>query len=64
MLDAACLGVDPEKFFPGRGKAPREALEVCEKCIVQQECRAFAESNDVEHGVWGGRLYQEKGRPG
>jgi WhiB family redox-sensing transcriptional regulator len=55
---AACLGEDPELFFP-IGTGPRaerqiaEAKQVCARCPVLRQCRAFALDYAYE-GVWGG----------
>ena len=41
-------------FFPEKGENPAEAKAVCSRCIVAQECRAFAEAEGMRFGVWGG----------
>ncbi len=56
MDRAACLGVDPEVFFPDRGDLHGlgEALAVCAGCPVRHECLEFALSENLTHGVYGG----------
>lgn len=49
---AACRGLGPDAFFPERGRSTDAALEVCERCAVEAECR---EAGSTElYGVWGG----------
>jgi WhiB family redox-sensing transcriptional regulator len=55
---AACVGEDPELFFPvGTGRyAERQVAEaklVCQRCPVVARCADFAVTNGYE-GVWGG----------
>jgi len=56
MADALCA--EPEyrdvPFFPERGQSAKKAREVCERCLVADECRAYAEANHITFGVWGG----------
>ena len=61
---AACLGVDPNLFFPVQGEAPGKvpaAKAVCAGCPIREACLEFA----LEHpqaGVWGGLTADERGR--
>ena len=68
---AACLGEDPELFFPtGKKGAPalaqiQEAKRVCGRCPVRRECRCAADtvingSPAGEDGVWGGSSADER----
>jgi WhiB family redox-sensing transcriptional regulator len=55
---AACVGEDPELFFPiGSGRHADEqtvlAKRVCARCPVIRECRSVAVSSGYE-GIWGG----------
>jgi WhiB family redox-sensing transcriptional regulator len=55
----ACLTADPELFFPisstGTSQEQEEqAREVCARCLVRDECLAFALRTNQAHGVWGG----------
>lgn len=60
MVDANCLGVDPELFFPSTtGNGARQevarAAVVCRECPVVQECRDYADALHVPFGVWHGQ---------
>lgn len=57
---ANCLGVDPDLFFPERGGSTEEAKEVCQGCVVRQECLDYAMRNDEKRGVWGGLSRRER----
>ncbi len=53
-VDAACVSVDPELWFPSEGgRTSRAVLEICAACPVQASCLATAVVN-VEDGIWGG----------
>jgi WhiB family redox-sensing transcriptional regulator len=67
--DAACIGMDPEAWFPERGNHGSAARRVCDNCPVRCQCADFG--RDEKHGIWGGitaaaRLAAGfgKGRPG
>lgn len=58
--DAACRGVDPSLFFPGRGDnaAVATAKAICASCPV---CKTCGDENLYEpHGVWGGMAERER----
>lgn len=58
---AACLGCDPELFFPERGgNTPTEARQVCAGCEVRTECLEFALANNEHYGLWGGLSEKER----
>lgn len=65
--EAACIGVDPEIFFPTRGVPSEPAKKICAGCPVRVECLEYAERELLKHGVWGGlserqRKERRKGR--
>lgn len=60
--DAACLGVDPDLFFPERGASTREAKEVCAGCQVRAGCLEYALANGEKFGIWGGLSERERRR--
>ena len=60
--EANCLGVDPELFFPERGGSTREAKEVCQGCVVKDDCLEFALQNGEKFGIWGGMSERERRR--
>ena len=50
---AACNGMGPQEFFPGRGESAEVAKRFCDSCTVVTECldSALAHRDD---GVWAG----------
>ncbi len=62
MRWAGCLGVDPNLFFPVDGGGVKEAMEVCNLCVVQDVCLEYALSNHIDHGIWGGASERERRR--
>jgi WhiB family redox-sensing transcriptional regulator len=53
--EAACIGTPIDVFFPGKGKGNKEALELCGRCAVQQECLDEALADEtLDHGIRGG----------
>ncbi len=59
---AACMGVDPDLFFPERGASTREAKAVCGRCAVRTECLEYALANAEKFGIWGGMSERERRR--
>ncbi|MER3395430.1 MAG: transcriptional regulator [Acidimicrobiia bacterium] len=57
---AACMGVDPDLFFPERGASTREAKAVCSRCVVRTECLEYALANAEKFGIWGGMSERER----
>ncbi|WP_328484809.1 WhiB family transcriptional regulator [Streptomyces sp. NBC_00377] len=62
---AACVGEDPELFFPvgTTGPALREATaakRVCARCPVRGECLSYALGTAQTSGVWGGTGEEER----
>jgi Transcription factor WhiB len=53
---AACLGVDPDLFFPGKDdhKTIAAAKAICGRCPVRADCYARAVRNKERFGIWGG----------
>lgn len=56
---AACLGREPELFFPIGTTGPAlvhlaDAQQVCAGCPVRESCLQWAIDHQVDHGVWGG----------
>lgn len=61
--ERACLGEDPELFFPvGEGKAfadqIREAKQVCAGCTVREQCLKFGMAQS--DGIFGGLTAEER----
>jgi WhiB family redox-sensing transcriptional regulator len=59
---AACLGVDPEAFFPVSTVAveAEPALRVCRRCQVRDRCLRMAERIPQTIGVWGGTTTKDR----
>ena len=62
---AACLGQDPELFFPDGNTGPalvqtEEAKAVCSRCEVAETCLKWALESGQEAGVWGGMSEGER----
>ncbi len=57
----ACVGADPEIFFPtrGRGKA-QPAKAICATCEVIEECGEYGMTQAF--GIWGGLTAEERGK--
>jgi len=65
---AACVGLDPEMFFPLAGtREEEEALATCRRCPVTDQCGRWADEIGATHGVWAGEVrgheYPPMGRP-
>lgn len=59
---AACLGMDPDLFFPERGESVAAAKEVCQDCPVRLTCLQYALDNNEKFGIWGGVSERERRR--
>ncbi|SFK52359.1 WhiB family transcriptional regulator, redox-sensing transcriptional regulator [Amycolatopsis sacchari] len=62
--DAACLGTDPEAFFPEpeAGYAVTVAKRVCGHCPVRAACLDYALARREPFGIWGGHTTQDRRR--
>ncbi|MFD3496901.1 WhiB family transcriptional regulator [Streptomyces sp. NPDC058676] len=65
LRSAACVGEDPELFFPvgTSGPALRDiaaAKRVCARCPVTVQCLTFALDDGRTSGVWGGTCEEER----
>lgn len=64
---AACLGHEPDYWFPAGETGPaaeqiQYAKRVCGSCEVQDECLDYAVVTNQVSGIWGG-LTEEERRP-
>ncbi len=59
---ANCRGVDPELFFPARGKPTRDAKALCKGCVVREECLDYALAHGERWGIWGGTTERDRRR--
>ena len=62
---AACLGENPELFFPDGNTGPallqtEEAKAVCHRCEVAATCLKWAIESGQDYGVWGGMSEYER----
>lgn len=56
--DAALLDL----FFPTRGAATKPAKQICARCPVLDQCREYALTEGIHHGIWGGMSERERRR--
>jgi hypothetical protein len=63
---ALCPQVDWGIFFPEKGVNATEAIAVCGRCEVRDQCLQFALENHIKDGVYGGHTARERRtmRPG
>ena len=59
---AACRGLDVDLFFNDRGESVAEAKAVCARCPVLEPCRAYALSDALLPGIWGGTTFKDRKR--
>ena len=57
--NANCIGTDVEAFYPDKGENAREAVAVCRRCEIVNECFEYGLKREL-HGVWGGTLPAER----
>ena len=62
---AACVGEDPELFFPIGNTGPailqiHDAKDVCLRCEVVTKCLQWALESGQDVGVWGGTSEDER----
>jgi hypothetical protein len=65
--DAQCRYTDPEIFFPhiynGREKisqANKTAIKICESCVHEVDCAAYAIIDPELYGIWGATTYKQR----
>lgn len=54
---AACIGSDPELWFPADNAARARsdhAKTICGGCPVRDACLTDAQTGDARYGIWGG----------
>jgi WhiB family transcriptional regulator, redox-sensing transcriptional regulator len=64
QADALCneYSAHADWWFPPPGIPTKPARRVCERCLVRNECLAFAVDHHILDGVWGGTTGQERRR--
>ena len=60
MQHGACIGEDPDLFFPARGGDFQAAKAICADCPVRVTCLTYALQEDIRFGVWGGKSQRER----
>lgn len=59
---AACLGLDPQIFYPATDEEADVARAVCDGCEVRTDCLEYALSRREKDGVWGGATERDRRR--
>ena len=59
---AACRDMDVDLFFPTTGGNAKAAKAVCATCPVTASCAAYARSEHIRSGIWGGQSLDERQR--
>ena len=62
MNRALCAEVGFDPFFPAKGESPDGGLELCGSCEVTAECLRYALDNEINYGVWGGKMQSQRMR--
>lgn len=57
----ACVGVDPDLFFPAQGESTAKAKAVCARCPIRAACAEWAITAPEKFGIWG-RLSERERR--
>lgn len=62
---AACLGTDPNMFYPVGTTGPAveqigNAKELCRSCVAQVACLEYALTTKQDDGIWGGATEAER----
>ena len=60
--DALCAEYPHVEFFVDRGEATEPAKAICARCLVRDDCLAYALTERIAHGVWGGLSERERRR--
>jgi WhiB family redox-sensing transcriptional regulator len=52
---AACVGLEPDAWFPNEQADAETPIRVCRSCPVMLQCLVYAVETRQRHGVWGGQ---------
>lgn len=58
--NAACKRTDVNLFMSKEKGAVKEALALCAGCLVVKDCLNFAMTNNITHGIWGGKTERQR----
>lgn len=62
-MDAGlCAQTDPDAFYPEKGETTRDAKRICVRCVVSDDCLAYAIRRQEPYGIWGGLSERERRR--
>lgn len=67
MKKAACTGLDPALFHPEDDDPELElkvyvAKQICEECVVTEDCLNWAVTRREPYGIWGMKTHHERRR--
>jgi len=62
MKNANCREVPTDKFFPSDGNGINIAQEICNLCVVKENCLEFSIKNHEDYGIWGGESERSRKR--
>jgi len=62
MRDAACLENRDVDFIPVHGAPTSAARAVSARCLVDEACLAYALTQRIDIGIWGGKSAGERRR--
>lgn len=51
---------DPDLFFPSNMTERKQALRVCRRCPVSEECLEYSIEHGEFYGIWGGKTVGER----
>lgn len=57
---AQCHGLEPELFFPTKGKGSEIPAAICGQCPVEAQCRDWAMETRLHVGVAGGLTAKDR----
>ena len=60
---AACRGLNPDRFFPERDETAAAAKAVCAVCPARAACLEHSIVHREHRGVWGGLSAGERRQP-
>lgn len=59
-VEARCRGSEVDTFFVRSLPEAREAIKLCQRCNVKQDCLEYAVDEGIELGVWGGLTERQR----
>lgn len=54
LRNAACIGYDPDLWFPDNAADMARAVAICSRCPVRADCQLNADVNGERFGIWAG----------